>query len=146
MDQKLIPVIAETTVSASPQEAWAAITEQPQMIKWYFEDIPDFKAEVGFETSFNVHSGGRDFNHLWKVLEVEQERKIAYTWLYEDFEGDGKVIFEVIPVDNGTTIRLTCLGIETFQKGIPEFTREACQGGWNYFISERLNAYLEGNL
>ncbi len=41
------------------------------MRKWYFENIPAFKPEVGFETQFNVQSEERNFLHKWKVTEVQ---------------------------------------------------------------------------
>ena len=40
------------------------------MRQWYFENIPAFKAEVGFETQFEIHNQGRIFPHRWKVTKV----------------------------------------------------------------------------
>ncbi len=30
-----------------------------------------------------------------------------------------------------------------FFENIPEFSRESCQAGWNYFIKEQLKAFLD---
>jgi len=48
------PIIVEQTFNTSVDTVWNALTEIDQMRKWYFESIPSFKPEVGFETQFNV--------------------------------------------------------------------------------------------
>lgn len=58
------PIIVEETYSCSTQEVWQTITQLDQMHQWYFNNIPDFKAEVGFETQFLVQSGDKQFKHL----------------------------------------------------------------------------------
>ena len=52
------------------------------MRKWYFENIPSFKPEVGFKTQFNVQSQHRNFLHIWKVTEVVPKKMITYNWKY----------------------------------------------------------------
>ena len=137
------PIIVEQCINASNSDVWKAITKLDQMKQWFFENIPEFKAEVGFETKFNVHSNGRDFIHLWKITEVLPDKKIIYSWKYEDIEGEGIVTFELFQQNNQTKIRVTNLGLETFPKDIPEFSHESCQGGWEYFIKERLLQFIE---
>jgi len=70
MRKNNIPVVVEQTFNASIDTVWNAITEIDQMRQWFFENIPDFKPEVEFETQFNVTSGDRNFFHQWKVTEV----------------------------------------------------------------------------
>jgi uncharacterized protein YndB with AHSA1/START domain len=113
------------------------------MIKWYFEDIPSFQPEVGFETQFGVKSGERLFTHQWKVLEVTPFQKIKYRWRYKEYQGDASVSWELTKDGTHTELKLVCLGIESFPQDIPEFTRESCTGGWQFFIQERLKMYLE---
>jgi hypothetical protein len=38
---------------------------------------------------------------------------------------------------------LTVEVLEDFPDDIPEFRRESCIGGWNYFINHRLKEYLD---
>jgi len=137
------PIIVEQILNASISDVWDAITELDQMKQWFFENIPYFKPEIGFETKFNVHSNGRDFMHLWKITEVVPEEKITYNWKYEVYEGDGLVTFELFEEKGQTMIRLTNLGLESFPRDIPEFSRESCEGGWDYFIRQRLKYYIE---
>jgi uncharacterized protein YndB with AHSA1/START domain len=113
------------------------------MVRWFFDNIPEFRAEVGFQTEFIVDAGEREFLHRWRILEVVPGQKIVYDWRYPDYSGVGRVTFAVAAEGTGSRIRLTCEGIETFPQDIPEFSPEACQGGWNYFIRENLKAYLD---
>ena len=137
------PVVVEQIYKASKQKVWNAITIKDEMIQWYFPMIPAFKPEVGFETVFTVENEGRVFPHRWKVLEVELFKKISYTWRYDNYEGDGYVTFEIFEDSDKTKLRLTCTITEDFDDSVPEFNRESCVGGWEYFINQSLKEYLE---
>ena len=142
MDQKE-PIIVEQHFEKTMNVVWKAITEPDQMTKWFFENIPDFKPEVGFKTQFNVQSGERNFFHLWEIIDVDQGKKIVYDWRYQEYTGIGKVTFELVEKDGQTILKLINEGLESFPKDIPEFTKESCVGGWTYFIKERLKTYLD---
>lgn len=137
------PVIVEEFFKQSTTEVWDAITELQSMTHWFFEDIPNFKAEVGFKTRFVVSSGQQDFIHLWEITEVVPLKRIAYNWRYEGYSGESFVIFELIDMGDITRLKVSHLGMESFPDHIPEFTRESCQGGWNYFIKDQLKAFLD---
>ena len=113
------------------------------MVQWFFDNIPAFQAEAGFETQFNVDAGERHFYHLWKIIEAIPEHKIVYDWQYQGLPGAGKVTFEIFEDGDGSRIRVTTEGVESFPQDIPEFTRESCEEGWKYFIQENLKNYLE---
>lgn len=137
------PVIVEQTFDTSIEDVWEAITKVDRMHQWYFDNIPDFRAEVGFETRFDVVSGDRIFPHLWKVTEVDPGRKITYNWKFEGYPGDSDVTFELIETGGGTKLRVSANVIDDFSDDIPEFRRESCLGGWQYFIQQSLKDYLE---
>ncbi len=137
------PIIVEQSFSATKEAVWKAITDHDLMVQWYFENIPAFEAVIGFKTQFNVESNGKDFFHLWEVTEVVPTEKIAYTWQYANYPGDSVVEFEIIDEEHQTTIRLSASGIESFPQDIPEFKRESCLEGWNYFIKQRLKEFLD---
>ena len=69
------PIIVEQIFSLPIEVVWNSITEVDVMRQWYFENIPSFKPEVGFETKFNVESQGRNFLHMWRVTEVVPKKK-----------------------------------------------------------------------
>lgn len=136
------PVIVEQTFNASIVKVWEAITELNQMKQWFFENIGSFEAKVGFETQFEVHVENRTFTHLWKITEVIPHKKITYNWKYKEYEGDSFVTFELFKKNSQVELKLTHTVVEEFPNNIPEFSRESCLGGWNYFIKEQLRNYL----
>ncbi|MHB9041413.1 MAG: SRPBCC family protein [Melioribacteraceae bacterium] len=136
------PIIVEQTFNSSVESVWNSITEISEMRKWYFENIPAFKPEIGFETQFNVQSTERNFLHIWKVTEVQPLKMIKYSWEFEEYPGKSTTAFELSKKDNLTKLRLTVETLENFPEGIPEFTRESCIDGWKYFINNRLKDYL----
>lgn len=137
------PVVVEQSFTATKERVWAAITEHAQMVQWFFEGIPDFMPEPGFRTEFNVNTGQRDFCHIWKITESVPQVRIVYDWRYRDLPGVGKVTFEIFAAENGTRLRVTNEGLESFPTDIPEFSRESCVGGWRYFIQGALKDFLE---
>lgn len=137
------PIIVEQVFSKSIEEVWSAITKHEEMIQWFFENIPDFKAEVGFKTKFNVDAGERQYMHLWTIEELIPLKKIVYNWTYENMDGKAFIHFDLFKQDGQTMLRLTNIGLDSFPEDIPEFTRESCIGGWQYFINQRLKEYLE---
>lgn len=136
------PIIVEQHFNQNSVTVWNAITQLNQMKQWFFENIPSFKAEVGFETQFNVQAPSRDFLHQWKIIEVIPFKKIVYNWKFDKILGEGTVTFELFEENHQTKLILTNEGLENFPQEYPEFTRESCIGGWNYFINQRLKEYL----
>ena len=139
------PIIVEQTFHASIDTVWKSITEIDLMRQWYFDSIPSFKPEIGFETQFNVESGDKNFLHLWKVIEVVPLKKIAYNWKYEGIPGDSFVAFELFKKNDLTMLRLTHQIMESFPEDIPEFSRENGVEGWTFFIRKSLKDFLEKN-
>jgi uncharacterized protein YndB with AHSA1/START domain len=139
------PIVVEQTFNSSIDVVWNTITEIDQMRQWFFENIPAFLPDVGFETQFNVQSQDRNFLHMWKVTEVVPLKMIEYNWKYEGYEGDSFVVFELFEQDNMTKLRLTHRVVESFPEDIPEFSRESCVEGWTFFIRKSLKEYLEDN-
>jgi hypothetical protein len=64
------PIVVEQNFDRSVSDVWNAITDVGEMRGWFFDNIPDFKAEVGFRTQFLVESTDRSLLHLWEVTEV----------------------------------------------------------------------------
>ena len=139
------PIIVEQIFDTSMTKVWDAITELEQMKQWFFENIPSFKPELGFETQFVVNSEARKFTHLWKITEVSPIQKITYNWKYEEYQGDSEVTFELSEKDNQTLLRLTHKVIKSFPDDVPEFERKSGIQGWNYFIRMNLKEFLKKN-
>lgn len=137
------PIVVEQTFNTTIKIVWSAITEIDQMRQWFFNNIEDFKAEIGFKTQFNVTSEKRNFLHLWTITEVEPFKKIVYNWNYKEYSGNSFVYFELFEEKNKTKLKVTSIVTEAFPKNIPEFEPESCRAGWNYIIKQNLKKYLE---
>ena len=72
------PIVVEQSFPVTPETVWRAITKPNLMRLWYFEQIEDFRPEVGFETQFDIEVNGRIFSHQWKVTEVVPGSSITY--------------------------------------------------------------------
>jgi len=136
------PIEVVQTFEVPITRLWDAITAQPQMIQWFFDNIEAFEPVEGFESRFVVENEGRIFPHLWKITQVDPPRMISYNWKYEGYPGDSFVTFELTETGRSTKLQLIHTVTEDFPDNIPEFTRESCMGGWTYFIHERLKEYL----
>jgi uncharacterized protein YndB with AHSA1/START domain len=136
------PITTERTIAAPVERVWRAITDPAQMPRWFFETIADFNAEVGFETRFSVNNGVRDYVHLWRVTEVIPNKRLAYDWLHPPFTGEGVLVWELDTTPDGTKLKISHRGVETFPQDDPAFSRQAGIEGWAYF-ADRLKAFVE---
>ena len=137
------PIVVEQQFNRSVSDLWNAITNIDEMRQWYFENIPEFEARVGFCTQFSVEAGDRIFPHVWEVTEAEPQHKLVYNWKYDGYAGDSFVIFELSGDGQSSHLRVTSRIVEDFPDDIPEFNRESGVGGWTYFIKDSLKAYLD---
>lgn len=136
-------IIVEEHFNVPIEVLWNAISNHSTMIKWYFENIPTFKPEVGFKTEFPVQSGERTFTHLWQVVEVKPLKKLVYNWKFLEYPGDSNVSFELFEEKNSVRLKLTSKIVKSFPEDIPEFEIESGIQGWNYFIKNRLKNFLD---
>jgi uncharacterized protein YndB with AHSA1/START domain len=137
------PIIVEQTFRAPIEPVWRAITDPEQMRKWFFEPIAEFRPESGFATRFVVRSGDIEYPHLWRVTQAIAPTRLVYEWSYEGFPGESFVAWDLAETSDGTRLRLTHTGIDSFPQDNPAFTRKSCEAGWNWFLCDRLKAFLE---
>lgn len=143
MTASISPVIVEQVFPNPVHEVWEAITRLGSMRQWFFEDIPAFEPQVGFQTRFNVVANGKNFEHRWKIVEADAPYQIKYHWSYTEYPGVGYVTFTLQEDGaNWTKLVLQNEGLESFPQDMPEFSRASCQAGWEYFIQGRLKIFL----
>ncbi|HEU5290052.1 MAG TPA: SRPBCC domain-containing protein [Cyclobacteriaceae bacterium] len=135
--------IIERVMNAPVASVWKAITDKDAMKQWYF-DLAEFKPVVGFEFSFpgQGHKGEKYIHHC-KITEVVKERKLAYSWRYEGFDGISFVHFELFAEGNSTRVKLTHEGLETFPQNNPDFAKESFAAGWTEVIGTLLKKFVE---
>lgn len=141
-DDNLFAVTVDQDFPVPAPALWRAITDPDCMRQWYFDNIPDFRPEVGFATRFTVQVEERQFPHYWHILKVEPGKSLTYSWHYDGYPGSAEVTFMVAETEDGSRLNLHFQVVEPFPDNIPEFTRDACQGGWDYFIGVSLPGYL----
>src|SRR5215204_2714378 len=135
------PFVIERSYAAPVEKVWKAITDRDQMKQWYF-DVAAFEPKVGFEFTFTGENEGRTFLHLCKITDVVPNQKLRYSWRYDGEQGISYVSFELFPEGEGTKLRLTHEGLETFPQ-TKDYKRENFAEGWNYIIGKSLPEYLE---
>jgi uncharacterized protein YndB with AHSA1/START domain len=138
------PIIIERVYNAPVNKVWHAITDLEKMRQWYFPTLCEFEPEVGFETRFDVETGGKTFPHIWKINEVVPGKKISYEWKFGGYPGDSLVSFELFDDDGKTRIVLTHYNIETFRGDIhPDLAKPNFVQGWAHFIGTALKDFVE---
>lgn len=137
------PLVLEHHYKASAARLWQALVDPEEVRQWYF-DIPDFKAVVGHAFSFTGGDETRQYVHHCVVTDVVPEQKLAYSWRYKGIPGDSHVTFEIFPeAGGGTCLRITHSGIESFPGDrLADFSPASFTGGWTYFLREALTKHL----
>jgi uncharacterized protein YndB with AHSA1/START domain len=134
-------VVLERSFDAPVARVWKALTDVDEMRIWYF-DLKEFKPEVGFEFEFTFEHEGMKYHHRCRITEVAPQKRLAYTWRYEGHEGDSLVTFELFADGEGTRLKLTHEGLETFPK-LPSFARKNFMEGWTQIIGSSLKNFVE---
>ena len=138
------PLIVERKIDAPAARIWDALTNNAQMQQWYFK-LDNFEPKVGFEFSFyGQGSKGEKYKHNCRITAVEPERKLSYTWTYENFEGSSEVSFELFPEGDQTLVRITHTGLDSFPKNNPDFDISSFNKGWNHILGISLKEFVEG--
>lgn len=137
------PLVKEITVNAPVSKVWKAITDKNEMKEWYF-DLKEFKPEVGFEFRFmGGPSEDRQYLHICEITEVEENKKLEYSWRYDGYPGKSFVTFELFEEGERTRVKLTHSVLESFGTDNRDFAKENFDAGWEAIIRTSLKNYLE---
>lgn len=136
-------VIIERVFNAEIELVWKALTEKELMKQWYI-DVEEFKTVVGFKFEFWAgEEGGKQWKHLCEITEVVPEKKLTYSWKYDGYSGMSYVTFELFEAENGTRLKLTHIGIDSFPDDVPELAAHNFIKGWNQLVNVSLKEFLE---
>jgi uncharacterized protein YndB with AHSA1/START domain len=134
-------LVLEREVHASSDLVWKALTDF-KLLKQWMPFFPEFKAEVGFETHFELGPDeNHQYGHIVKVLEVIPHKKLTYTWYYEGYSGKSHVTFDLITQGENTKVILTHIITEEFPQD-PAFSKKNFAEGWTYTI-DGLKKFVE---
>jgi uncharacterized protein YndB with AHSA1/START domain len=115
MPGEVLTMVVEREISQPAEKIWRALTQPHLMEEWLMKS--DFKPVVGHSFSLRGDWGGvLDC----KVLAVDANRTLSYTWNYEH-ENDAYnlksvVTFTLTPTDRGTHLRVEQSGFRPEQK------------------------------
>ena len=100
----------------APEKVWRALTDPALLAEWLLPVI-DLKLEPGAAFTFK-----RDPMPNWdgavhcRLLEIDAQKKISYTWVVGAMEIDTVVTFTMTPTASGTRLSLVQSGFRADQK------------------------------
>jgi uncharacterized protein YndB with AHSA1/START domain len=98
---------------------------------------------VGFQFQFSGGTEDHQYLHLCVITDVIPDRKITYSWRYDEYEGISYVTFELFAEGDKTRLRLSHEGLESLPASNPDFATKNFVEGWTHIIGTSLKNFLE---
>ena len=99
----------------APEKVWRALTDPVLLTEWLLP-VADLKLEPGAPFRFTTQpQPGWDGTVDCRMLEIEAQRKLSYTWVVGDML-DTVVTFTLAPTPTGTRLSLVQSGFKPDQK------------------------------
>ena len=136
------PIIIELILNSGTDKVWDALTRKEQMKIWYF-DLPEFKAEVGFEFEFEAGDEIKMYLHLCKIIEAVDGEKLRHSWRYDGYEGNSFVTWELFAEGEQTRLKFIHEGLESFPESNPDLAKNNFVAGWNEIVGNSLPNFLK---
>jgi uncharacterized protein YndB with AHSA1/START domain len=100
----------------APEKVWRALTDPALLSEWLLPII-DFRLQSGAAFAFKTQpQPGWDGVVNCRILEIEAQRKLSYTWVTGDNWLDTVVSFTLTPTPSGTRLSLVQSGFKADQK------------------------------
>lgn len=135
------PVIVEEVFDSPVTKVWKAISDINDLKQWYFY-FPEFEPEIGFKFQFWGGIGEQQYLHLCQVTEAITDKKLAYSWRYNEYPGSTVVTFELFREGDKTKLKLTHEGLDAFPDDNPDFLEDSFRRGWTDIIKVQLKEFL----
>lgn len=134
------PIEKKVVINAPLAEVWKAITDPAKIEQWML--MPNnFKAELNSDFTFNAEMNGNHFDIKCKVLELEINKMLVYSWSAPIFEGITTVSIQLKSGNGGTELTLIHSGFTENQKDV----QESHSKGWDLRFVEKLKVVVEKN-
>ena len=106
----------EFDLQHSPEKVWRALTDPVLLTEWLLP-VVDLKLEPGEAFTFKTQPyPGWDGTVRCRILEIEAQRKLSYTWVVGDMDLNTVVTFTLAPTASGTRLFLVQSGFKPDQK------------------------------
>ena len=100
----------------SPEKVWRALTDPVLLTEWLLP-VAGLELEPGAAFTFQTQPyPGWDGIVNCRILEIEAQRKLSYTWVVGDMVLDTVVTFTLTPTASGTGLSLVQSGFKPDQK------------------------------
>jgi uncharacterized protein YndB with AHSA1/START domain len=105
----------EIDLQHSQQKVWRALTDPVLLSEWLLP-IFDLKLELGAAFTLKTQpQPGWDGSVSCRMLEIEAQKKLSYSWIVGDFL-DTVVTFTLSPTETGTRLSIVQSGFKPDQK------------------------------
>ena len=122
-------LVIEREMPHSPEKIWRALTEGKLIDEWLMKN--DFQPVVGHRFQFrSTPVPNWDGIIEGKVLEVEQNARLAYTWASMGM--DSVVTWTLTPTGSGTHVRMEHAGFPSQESA----SYKGAKYGWTNFIGK----------
>jgi uncharacterized protein YndB with AHSA1/START domain len=99
-----------------PEKVWRALTDPVLLTEWLLPVVA-LKIEPGAAFAFKAQpTPGWDGIVNCRILEIEEHRKLSYTWVVGDMTLNTVVTFTLTPTASGTRLSLVQSGFKPDQK------------------------------
>ena len=99
-----------------PEKVWRAITDPKLLTEWLLP-VVDLQLEPGATFAFKTQPyPGWDGVVNCRMLEIEAQRKLSYSWVVGDMVLDTVVTFTLTPTASGTRLSLVQSGFKPDQR------------------------------
>jgi uncharacterized protein YndB with AHSA1/START domain len=100
----------------APEKVWRALTDPVLLSEWLLP-VAGLELEPGVSFAFKREPmPGWDGTVNCRMLEIEPQRKLSYTWVVGEMEIDTVVTFTLEPTRLGTRLSLVQSGFRASQK------------------------------
>lgn len=109
-------IALEFDLSHPPHKVWRALTDPELLAQWLLPAV-EFKLEPGAAFAFKTQPyPGWDGVVSCRMLEIEAQRKLSYSWVVGDMALNTVVTFTLTPTASGTHLSLVQAGFKPDQK------------------------------
>lgn len=137
------PIIIDLELDASIEKVWQALTNKNDLDKWFFQ-VDDFRPETGSHFKFYIGGEEQKYEHICKILSIEENKEFSYSWKYPDYDGTSIVKFELNEAGtNKTHLSFSHSYTEIFGKEKAFLSHQYYIDLWNKKINIALKEYIE---
>lgn len=132
------PIVIVRDTEATPDAAWAALTEPDMVARWFTDATP----VGGVGTAYRLDFGDSAVEGI--VTEIAPGHRLGYTWAWADAEPRQETLvrWEVEPLP-GARARVTLRHEGWAEAGADEATRDDHAGYWEDYLDD-LVEFLAG--